>query len=59
MVLIGKKSGVKYSETFFRFCNECNKRYKPDGKAQKICNKCISERKFGMKLKSSNISKHL
>jgi len=28
---------------FFRFCEECGNRFTPEGKYQKLCNKCQKE----------------
>jgi len=29
---------------FFRYCNECGKKFTPTGKKQKLCMKCCNKR---------------
>lgn len=42
------KRTVKFSiqHTFFKFCDVCEKRFQPNGKGQRICEKCKTKRRI-------------
>jgi len=37
------KNSVKH--TFFKYCDGCDKKFKPNGKGQRICEKCKAKRR--------------
>jgi len=43
------KKSIKH--TFFKYCDEdkggCGKKFKPNGKGQRICEKCKAKRRMG------------
>ena len=31
---------MKKNKMFFKYCTKCDKKFQPDGKAQKLCSEC-------------------